>query len=104
MIFDAYETPDTKEDVIAAKQAASQLLGQWKKRALYASIGFVLSWVRVATEQKTTQGAHPTELIPPNSASTEAVGVFAGSVCPILRSQVPFQKPALAPGLLDVDF
>jgi hypothetical protein len=48
MIFDAYETPDTKEDVIAAQQAAKQLLGQWKKRALYASIAFFLSCAAVS--------------------------------------------------------
>ncbi len=60
--------------------------------------------VRVATEQKTYTRSPSDRADPPKFGPTEAVGVFAGSVCPIRRSQVPFQKPPLAPGLLDVDF
>jgi len=48
MIFDADEMPDTREDVIAAQQAARQLLGQWKKRAFYASVALFLSCAAVS--------------------------------------------------------
>jgi len=43
MIFDAREVPDTKESVEAAKQEAQRLVQLWDKRALYATVVFVLS-------------------------------------------------------------
>ena len=43
MIFDAREVPDTKESVEAAKQEAQQVVQLWDRRALYATVVFVLS-------------------------------------------------------------
>ena len=43
LIFDVREVPDTKESVEAAKQEAQQVVQLWDRRALYATVAFVLS-------------------------------------------------------------
>ena len=43
LIFDIREVPDTKESVEAAKQEAQQVVQLWDRRALYATVTFVLS-------------------------------------------------------------
>jgi hypothetical protein len=43
MIFDAEETPDTRESVEAAKEQARQLAKLWNRRAAFATIAFVAS-------------------------------------------------------------
>lgn len=47
MIFDAYEEPDTRESVEAARQHAEQLVKLWDKRALSAGLAFLLSCAAV---------------------------------------------------------
>lgn len=47
MIFDAAEVPDTRESVEAARQQAQRLVQLWDKRALFATVAFVLSCAAV---------------------------------------------------------
>jgi hypothetical protein len=48
MIYDMKSTPDTKEEVAAARQDARKLLSLWKKRSLYAGGALLLSCASVS--------------------------------------------------------